>query len=181
VEDWLKVSIAAAVGGVLALVAAVATGLISSASKDEELKVHLVEIAMGILRADPTKEDVAGARGWAMDAIDKYSGLRPFTAAERDALTHKPIGGVPLAGAALSSEEKKTLFEGYGRDGFVFIPPKEREDGAIIVPKGFGKDWFVVPKDGSGVLPPKELGKDGSVIVPKIPFSKDTTEPPARK
>ena len=116
-----------------------------------------------------------------MDAIDKYSGLRPFTAAERDALTHKPIGGAGPADSGLSSEEKRTLFEGYGRDGFVIIPPKEHEDGAIIVPKGFGKDWFVVPKDGSGVLPPRELGKDGSAIEPKIPFSKDTTEPPARK
>jgi hypothetical protein len=91
VDDWLKVSIAAAVGGVLALIAAVATGWFSFASKDEELRVHLVEIAMGILRADPTKEDVAPARAWAMDAIDKYSGLRPFTADERDALLHKPI------------------------------------------------------------------------------------------
>jgi hypothetical protein len=41
--------------------AAVATGWFSFASKDEELRVHLVEIAIGILRADP-KEDVAPAR-----------------------------------------------------------------------------------------------------------------------
>jgi hypothetical protein len=90
VDEWLKVSIAAAVGGALALVAAVATGWFSLASKDEELRVHLVEIAIGILRADP-KEDVSPARGWAMDAIDKYSGLRPFTADERAALLHKPL------------------------------------------------------------------------------------------
>ena len=168
-----------AVIGVLALAGVLATAWSAYASKDEELRVHLVEIAIGILRADPTKEDVAPARAWAMDAINKYSGLRPFTADERAALLHKPIGGALPADSGLSSEEKKTLFEGYGRDGFVIIPPKELEDGAIIVPKGFGKDWFVVPKDGSGVLPPKELGKDGSV--PKIPFSKNTTEPPARQ
>jgi hypothetical protein len=58
VEDWLKVAIGAAIGGVLALIAAVATGWFSFASKDEELRVHLVEIAIGILRADLAKEDV---------------------------------------------------------------------------------------------------------------------------
>jgi hypothetical protein len=78
-----------------AYVAAVARGWFSFASNDEELRVHIVEIAIGILRADP-KEDVSPARAWAMDGIDKYSGLRPFTADERDALLHKPIGLGPF-------------------------------------------------------------------------------------
>jgi hypothetical protein len=60
-NEWAKAAIAAVAGGVLALMAAVATGWFSFASKDEELRVHLVEIAIGILRADP-KEDVAPAR-----------------------------------------------------------------------------------------------------------------------
>jgi hypothetical protein len=90
--DW-KTFAAGLLGAVLGAVAAVATGWFAYASKDEELRVHLVEIAIGILRADPTKEDVAPARAWAMDAIDKDSGLRPFTAEERAALLHKPIGG----------------------------------------------------------------------------------------
>jgi hypothetical protein len=116
VDDWLKVSIAAAVGGVLALIAAVATGWFSFASKDEELRVHLVEIAIGILRADP-KEDVSPARGWAMDAIDKYSGLRPFTADERAALLHKPIETIP------SAVWKRVLQE-YGNSGPLVITPR---------------------------------------------------------
>jgi hypothetical protein len=81
-----------AVIAVIALAGVIATALFAYASKDEELQVHLVEIAVGILRADP-KEDVAPARNWAMDAIDKYSGLRHFTTEERAALLHKPIGG----------------------------------------------------------------------------------------
>jgi hypothetical protein len=83
-----RVAIIGALGGV---VGALVTAWFSFASKDEELRVHLVEIAIGILRADPTKEDVAPARAWAIDAIDKYSGLRPFTAEERAALLHKPL------------------------------------------------------------------------------------------
>jgi hypothetical protein len=89
VDDWLKVSVGAAVGGVLTLAAAVATGWFSFASKDQELRVHLVEIAIGILRADP-KEDVSPARGWAIDVIEKNSGV-PFSAEDRRALLHKPI------------------------------------------------------------------------------------------
>jgi hypothetical protein len=133
VEDWLKVAIGAAIGGVLALIAAVATGWFSFASKDEELWVHLVEIAIGILRADP-KEDVSPARGWAMDAIDKYSGLRPFTADERAALSHKPIGGALPADAELP-EWKKT-FKGYGRDGFIIIPPRSSRMGLLSYRRG---------------------------------------------
>jgi hypothetical protein len=91
-DDWLKAAIGGAVGGIFVLIAAVATSWFSFASKDEELRVHLVEIAMGILRADPSKEDVAPARAWALDAIDKASGLRPFTEEERAALLHKPLG-----------------------------------------------------------------------------------------
>jgi hypothetical protein len=48
---------------------------LSFASKDEELRVHLVEIAIGILRAAP-KEDVTPARGWAIDVIEKNSGVQ---------------------------------------------------------------------------------------------------------
>ena len=69
-------------GAMFGFTAAVAT------SKDEELRVHLVEIAIGILRADP-KEDVASARGWAIDVIEKDSG-DSFNAA-RAAHLRKPI------------------------------------------------------------------------------------------
>jgi hypothetical protein len=73
----------------IALAAAVATGWFGLASKDQELKVHRVEIAIGILRADP-KEDVAPARAWALDVIDRYSGVA-FSAEDRASLLHKPI------------------------------------------------------------------------------------------
>jgi hypothetical protein len=51
--------------------AALATGYYGFASKDEELRVHLVELAIGILKADP-KEGVAPARSWAIDVTTFY-------------------------------------------------------------------------------------------------------------
>jgi hypothetical protein len=57
--------------------------------EDKELRVHLVEIAIGILRADP-KEDVTPARAWAIDVIERNSGVL-FTSEDRVALLHKPV------------------------------------------------------------------------------------------
>jgi hypothetical protein len=49
---------------------AVATGYFIFASKDEELRVRLVELAISLLRADP-KDGVTPTRGWAIDVIEK--------------------------------------------------------------------------------------------------------------
>lgn len=73
----------------LALAGAVATGWSTFAGKDQELRVHLVEIAIGILRADP-KEDVPPARQWAIDVIERDSGVT-FTVEDRAALLHKGV------------------------------------------------------------------------------------------
>ena len=82
-------AITGVVGALAGFGGAVATGLFSFASKDEELRVHLVEIAIGILRADP-KEDVAPARAWAIEVVEKNSGVN-FDEKDRAALLHKPL------------------------------------------------------------------------------------------
>jgi hypothetical protein len=57
----LVVGIVAVLSAAIAGAASFGAGYLTFASKDQELKVHLVEIAIGILRADP-KEDVTPAR-----------------------------------------------------------------------------------------------------------------------
>jgi hypothetical protein len=92
----------AALGGVIVgaigFATAVATGWFEYAGKDQELRVHLVEIAVSILRADP-KEDVGAARGWALDIMEKNSGV-PFSADDRASLLHKPLKTVDLISKA---------------------------------------------------------------------------------
>jgi hypothetical protein len=91
-DDRGTAVVAASATVVAALIAGAvgfATGWFSLASKDEELRVHLVEIAIGILRADP-KEDVTPARAWAIDVIEKNSGVK-FNPSDRAALLHKPV------------------------------------------------------------------------------------------
>jgi hypothetical protein len=81
--------LSAALGSAATLAATLGAGYFTFASKDQELKVHLVEIAISILRADP-KEDVVPARGWALDIVEKNSGV-PFSQQDREALLHKPL------------------------------------------------------------------------------------------
>jgi hypothetical protein len=147
--DW-KTFVAGVFGVVIGTVGTVATGWFTYASKGDELRVHLVEIAIGILRADP-KEDVVPARAWAIEVIEKNSDVS-FKEDDRKALLHKPIGGAP-ADSELSSEEKKTLFEGYAKDGFVIIPHKELPDGSVIVPQGSERIGLSFPRMGLASLP----------------------------
>jgi hypothetical protein len=86
------------------------------ASKDQD-QVRLVEIAVGIFRADP-KEGVAPARAWALDVIEKNSGV-PFSKEDREALLQKPLAAnfldewkgrraAPLRRAAEANESDRT-------------------------------------------------------------------------
>ena len=63
--------------------------------------IRLVELGIGILRADPTKEEVAPARGWALDVIEKYSDVT-FQREDRLLLLKKPLSTLPV---------------GWGKDG----------------------------------------------------------------
>ena len=103
-KDASITAIATVAVGALALMGALATGWFSLASKDQELRVHLVEIAIGILRADP-KEDVAPARQWAIDVIERDSGVR-FTPEDRAALLHKAVGYDPVEWAVTGGRDE---------------------------------------------------------------------------
>lgn len=94
-EEWAKVIVGGVIGAVGLAVAAFATGWFGYASKNEELHVHLVEIAFGILEADP-KQGVSPARGWAIEVIENNSGVK-FSDEDRAALLHQPIESSGLA------------------------------------------------------------------------------------
>jgi hypothetical protein len=83
-------AVASILGAVVALYGTYLTGWFSYASKDEELRVHLIEVALGILRVDPSERTIAPARGWAIDVIEKNSGVS-FSPGDRAELLKKPI------------------------------------------------------------------------------------------
>lgn len=103
-----------ALGGIGALLGAVATvsvGILDYLHKSDELRVHMVEVAVGILRADP-KDDVVAARGWALDVIQKYSEVQ-FSEEDRSVLLKRPLIVKPV------SFSDGTFFS----DGSGFAPP----------------------------------------------------------
>ena len=94
-RDTSVTAMATVIGATLAFIGVYVTGYFSYASKDEELKVHLIEVAFGILRADP-KDKIEPARGWAIAIIEKNSGI-PFSDSDKKALLSQPINSKAYA------------------------------------------------------------------------------------
>jgi hypothetical protein len=88
-RDILGAALVALAAGVGVFLGSAVTGYLGLVSKNEELRVHLLEIAFGILRADP-KEGVAPAREWAIKVIDSNSDVK-FSQDEQKALLLNPI------------------------------------------------------------------------------------------
>jgi hypothetical protein len=59
----------------------------------------MVRVGVGILSADPSKSDVAPARQWAIDLVEKHSG-QPFNEQDRANLLHHPLLVRSAAGCA---------------------------------------------------------------------------------
>jgi hypothetical protein len=81
-----SVAIAALLVGISALLA-------SFSIWTSERNARLVEIGVGVLRADPKKEPTAlAARKWALDLIDANAGGVRFSSEARQQLLTEPIG-----------------------------------------------------------------------------------------
>jgi hypothetical protein len=62
----------------LALVSTLATANFTYTNRNRELDIELVKLGVAILRVDPKETQTQGAREWALDVIQKFSGV-PFT------------------------------------------------------------------------------------------------------
>jgi hypothetical protein len=59
-------------------------------SRGRELDIKLVEIGIGILRADPKETGLTAARGWAVQVIEDNSRVK-FSSADRETLMLRPL------------------------------------------------------------------------------------------
>jgi len=66
-------------------------------SHQGDIDAKIIEISVGVLRAEPTKETMP-LRGWGIDVIEKRAGFK-FTSEQEAALKNKSL---PYAGPALS-------------------------------------------------------------------------------
>src|SRR5579863_992917 len=77
----------------IACVGAVISALYSYDSRNREMDIELVKVGIGILRADPKESQTIGAREWAIQIIEKYSG-QPFSTAAKKELLENSLGWV---------------------------------------------------------------------------------------
>jgi hypothetical protein len=82
---------AAGIACVGAVVSALIPALYTHTSRNRELDIKLVEIAISILRADPKETQTQGARTWAIEVIEAHSG-RKFSAEARSELLQNKLG-----------------------------------------------------------------------------------------
>jgi hypothetical protein len=74
----------------LAFAGAAISAFYSYTNRNRELDIKLVEIGIGILRADPKDTGLTSARGWAIQIIEHYSGIA-FDDEDRRTLLNKPL------------------------------------------------------------------------------------------
>jgi len=75
---------------VLAFAGSLTSAFYTYSNRNREMDIKLVEIGIGILRADPKETGLTAARGWAVDVIEHYSGLR-FSDSDRATLLQRPL------------------------------------------------------------------------------------------
>src|SRR3954447_4987633 len=81
--------IAAGVALIGAAVSAFIPARYTYESRSRELNIKLVEIGIGILRADPKEKQTQGAREWAIQVIETNSGHRFSDQAKNELLKDK--------------------------------------------------------------------------------------------
>jgi hypothetical protein len=83
-------------GAAIALVGTLVTANYTYSSRNRELDIELVKLGVNILRADPKETQTQGAREWAIDVIQKFSGV-PFSPDARKELLGNKLN---LAGSS---------------------------------------------------------------------------------
>jgi hypothetical protein len=86
-----KEIIAALIGAAVTLVVVGAASLIDFWGKERAMDVKMVEIAVGILRTEPT-ENTRPVRDWAVDVLGHYSKDVPLSEGAREALKGHRLG-----------------------------------------------------------------------------------------
>ncbi len=74
---------------IIACAGAVISALYTYTSRNRELDIELIKIGIGILRADPKETQTNGAREWAIQVIEDFSGRKFTDKAKRELLDSK--------------------------------------------------------------------------------------------
>jgi len=73
----------------LAFFSAIVSALYTYANRNRELDIKIVEMGISILRADPKETQTQGAREWAIQVIERFSGETFSKEAKSELLKYK--------------------------------------------------------------------------------------------
>jgi hypothetical protein len=94
----------------LAFAGSIISAIYTYTSRNRELDIKLVEIGIGILRADPKETGLTAARGWAVQVIEDNSKVK-FSPADRETLLLRPLLFLPVNPATGKNLDELTLEE----------------------------------------------------------------------
>jgi hypothetical protein len=92
----------------IAFIGSVVSAFYTYANRNRELDIKLVEIGIGILRADPKGADLTPAREWAIQVIEDNSKVK-FNKEDRMSLLQKPLLFRTTAGPSPGPMRKYTM------------------------------------------------------------------------
>jgi hypothetical protein len=118
-----------AVAGI-ALIGSVVSAFYTYANRNRELDIKLVEIGIGILRADPTGANLTPARAWAIQVIEDNSKVK-FSNDDRQSLLQKPLLFRPAAGPSPASS-RQTIISVPDKDMKQFLEITETMGGTVV-------------------------------------------------
>ncbi len=107
--DKLRIGTTAAGAVLIPLVVGIVGWQVNTAVKERDAQVRMIELAVGILQQEPDPEAGIGLREWAVDVIDRHSGVALSQAAQLELLQRSlpEISYFPYPG----SEKFKAIIE----------------------------------------------------------------------
>lgn len=111
-QQTLSALSAAAAAVLIPIVLAIVGNRYTVAIKEREIEGRFVELALNILKEEPTKEN-ENVRKWAVQVVNNYSGVPLGAAAENDLVQNVPIAQ-SRSGTAASLEQEgfRALLDG---------------------------------------------------------------------
>jgi len=123
---------------VIPVVILIVGNVFAEAIKEREVQGKFVELAVQILREEPTKQ-ATGLREWGTEVLNRYSGVA-FSAATRQALINSTSLPTGNRGGASVGIENPALIDEYAKK--LGIPPDRFQslEGAALLNAAFFKD-----------------------------------------
>lgn len=137
-DQWDKANILISL--IISLGLGASSQIVSSSIKQTETRAQMVELAVGILKEEPTKDDASATalRDWAIDVIDQYSGVE-VTESARKALRDAPL---PLPG------DGRLDVSALPDDAILSIDGVVQDKSKKVVPLSPGKHQVRIERNG---------------------------------